>query len=258
MTSPEEIVKAVSEALERLGGPGAVGYSGGKDSIVLKHVLRPLADRLLYVWINPGAELPHMRAFIERQEVTEIRSDQAGRFRQLGLPARVIPIFNTPNGAIKDREPQRVMLADHIACCADLRSRPGFEFVRQRGLRVLLHAQRNADGCVQPWAGDTRLYVMAPLWDWSDEAVARYIEAHGVELPAQYAAGYPDSLECWNCTAEISAPRFRYLQTHYPAHWQQLREGLAVVYSAVGFELQRHKEALDLAFNAPVPEEINR
>lgn len=258
MQSPEQVVQQVSEALDAAGSHGVVGFSGGKDSVVLKHILGPLGNRLTYVWINPGAELPHMREFIERHGVTEIRSDQAARFRALGLPARVIPIFNTPNGTIKDREPQRVMLADHVACCADLRSRPGFEFLLQRGLTVLVHAQRSADGCLAPWAGDPTIQALAPLWHWSDQDIIDYIAVHGLELPAQYAEGYSDSLECWNCTAEVSAPRFRYLHKHYPAHWRQLQQGLAVVYDAVGHELQRHREALDLAFTAPVPEEVIR
>jgi sulfate adenylyltransferase subunit 2 len=35
-------------------------FSGGKDSIVLAHLLEPLKDYFYLVWVNTGAALPHM------------------------------------------------------------------------------------------------------------------------------------------------------------------------------------------------------
>lgn len=199
-----------------LTGVAVVGFSGGKDSVVLRQVLAPIASRLLFAWVTPGATLPHMREFILQQGVIELRSNQAARFQGLGLPSRVIPIHNTPAGLNRHIQPARPLLADWISCCVDLRWRAAFDCARRMGHSVLVNGQRGADGCERPVSPDPALTVLSPLWDLTDAEIAEYIEAHQLTLPQQYAAGYFDSLECWNCTAEVSAPQFQYLRANHP------------------------------------------
>lgn len=115
------------------------------------------------------------------------------------------------------------------------------------GHSVLVNGQRGADGCDRPGSPDPALTVLSPLWDWTDTDIGGYIEIHQLRLPQQYAAGYPDSLECWNCTAEVDRKRFEYLRANHREEWEHLQRGLRVVHGAVSEELQRGAKALDLA-----------
>lgn len=236
--------RLVEDALQR-HGRGVVGFSGGRDSVVLRHFLRDFADRLVFVWVNPGAALPHMEAFVRAQGVVELQSDQAGRFAALGLPSRVVPIFNTPNGRDPEPEPaHRAMLADWVACCRDLRFAPTFDYLGSNRITLLVHGQRRAEGHQKPFEG-APFEAIGPLWDWSDEEVSDYAERHQLPLPEQYGMGYASSIECWNCTAAVTPAKFAYMAKRYPEHWKVLRSALDAVYAATETELDKYKAALE-------------
>jgi 3'-phosphoadenosine 5'-phosphosulfate sulfotransferase (PAPS reductase)/FAD synthetase len=237
---------AVSEALER-HDRATVWFSGGKESLVLKHLLQPWSDRLEYVWVNTGAMLPHMREYVLRHGVTEVQSDQAERFRRVGLPSRIVPIFNTPLGVMAQNSPGRPMFTDWLNCCAALRSLPLIEHARSRGATLYVHGQRAEDGCTLSTAPDG-LEALDPLRTWTEPQVYEYLERHGIELPPQYGLGYRDSGECWNCTAELGVDRLQYLAAVYPDLWRQLKPVLWAVYGAVTTEWNKHREGLDMVF----------
>lgn len=239
-------------ALESVGaalnkhGRGVVGFSGGKESVVLKHLLAPFKEVLEFVWVNPGASLPHMAEFVRSHGVTEVSSDQAHRFTSLGLPTRVIPIFNTRVGLHQERgNDDRLMLTDWVSCCHDLRLKPGVDFMHSRGISLLVYGQRADDGfAFSNLPGNDEL--IAPLWHWSTVQVMGYIEANSLALPEQYSMGCSASIECWNCTAEAKPERFKYLAQQYPKRWAALAESLASVRSTWMRELR----ALDSAMAA--------
>lgn len=237
---------AVEGALSR-HGRGVVGFSGGKDSVALMHLLHPFKDRLEFVWANPGASLPHMEAFVQKLGVRELRSDQSAQFSRAGLPARLVPIFNTPDGLHSKLEPRyRLMLSDWVSCCKALRAAPVLDYMKREGVTLLLHGQREEDGVSLP-NYSSEVETLGPLWDWTDLEVWGYLASNRLEIPEQYAQGYSDSLECWNCTAQIDPERFAYLATHYPSHWELLRFSLRKVYGAVAEELGRSNRALSMA-----------
>ncbi len=214
---------AVVEALER-HGRGALFFSGGKESVVLEHMLRPYRDRLTLLWVNTGAMFPHMadvvRAFGKDWHLAEVPYDQAARFQAAGLPARIVHVANTPAGQLMDVGPRgRVMLSDWVSCCATLRGAPMLEYLRRERITPLIHGQRRADNTMASFGPAAE--VLAPLWGWSDAQVYEYLEAHGLPLPEQYPEA-PDSLECWNCTAEVKAERIRFMRRRYPEQLAQL------------------------------------
>jgi 3'-phosphoadenosine 5'-phosphosulfate sulfotransferase (PAPS reductase)/FAD synthetase len=241
----EASLARVARAMEK-HSRAVVGFSGGKESLVLKHLLQPWADRLEYVWVNTGAMLPHMREFILGHGVTEVMSDQADRFRRVGLPSRIVPIFNTPLGVMTQRSPERLMLTDWVNCCAALRTQPLIDAARARGLTLYVHGQRLADGVLLTTPGD--LKSLDVLREWSEAQVYEYIERNEIALPPQYALGFRDSGECWNCTAELDASRVRYLESEYPELWGRLKPALRQVYGAVAGEWNKHKDTFDAVF----------
>lgn len=226
-------------------------FSGGKESVVLAHMLRSYRQKFDLVWVNTGAMFPHMvefvRSFREDFNFVELKSDQAARFRACGLPARIIPIFNTPAGLATQREPRdRLVLCDWTGCCFDLRVRPALEYARAQGINLLVHGQRHEDG-VSGCFGAQGAETFAPIWDWSAEQVDAYIARHNLRLPEQYAAGYRDSGECWSCTATLDPARFRWMWKRYPELMAQLKPTLAAVCGCVVDEWERAREAFDAA-----------
>ena len=43
-----------------------LAFSGGKDSLVCLHLCRDYRDKIDVCWVNTGAMLPHMAAFIRK------------------------------------------------------------------------------------------------------------------------------------------------------------------------------------------------
>lgn len=231
-------------------GRAAVGFSGGKESVVLAHLLEPYRDRVTLVWVNTGAMLPHMADFVrsygDRFDLAEIRSDQGARWASVGVPSRIVPIFNTQLGHMAEVGTPRILLTDWITCCAALRSAPLLEYMAAHGMVLFIHGQKQADN-VRPFLNwPPSLGRLDLLWDWSDDDVWRYIEANRLALPMQYQEGYPDSFECWNCPAEVKEGRVEFLARLYPDKAEQLGQIIAEVYGTVTAEMAK----LDPIFRA--------
>lgn len=50
----------------KLGGQVYVSFSGGKDSVVLLHLVRRLYPDVLGVYIDTGLEYPELRKFVKK------------------------------------------------------------------------------------------------------------------------------------------------------------------------------------------------
>lgn len=245
-----EQIAAIFEKHERV----QVDFSGGKDSIVLAHILERYKERFELVWVNTGAMFPHMEKFVreygKRYRLVEVMGNQDERFKVAGLPAYVVPITYTPIGIHElKRRSSSVVINDWITCCVVVRSKPSFDHAKEASNTVILHGQREEDGGGYPH-NEIRdgVELFGPIYDWTSTQVMAYIEQHGLELPEQYHyAGVKladlkeeiSSLECWNCTANLSVPRINYMRERYPELLEQLRPRIKAVYGAVLNEMER-------------------
>lgn len=240
------VMRDMRSALEGLARHerAAVMFSGGKESLVVAHMLKPYREKLTLVWSNTGAMFPHMadfvRAFADEHgyELVVVHSDQEGYFSQFGWPARIIPIHRNPAGKIKT--------GPWGACCTRLRSKPILDWMFLHGVRAIVHGQRAQDDVPISFVGQCE--EIAPLWTWSEEDVYGYLQEHGIALPEQYGQGYADSGECWNCTAEIDPERFKWMRARYPALLVQLVPRIATVYGEVDSVMSEFRPGFDTAF----------
>lgn len=227
----------------------ALLFSGGKESVALAHMLKPYRDRLTLVWVNTGMMFPHMaefvRGFAERHgyKLAELRSDQGRRFATHGLPSKILSTHNSRMAMACEENPKpRLLLTDHAGCCSELRYKPVIEWMLLTGTKAVIHGQRAEDKRRPRF--DRQFAEIAPLWDWSGEDVYEYLRANDLELPEQYGAGYADSGECWNCTSEINAERFRWMGKRYPDLLVRLVPVLADCYGVLRDQMDQIEPGL--------------
>lgn len=197
-----------------------LGFSGGKESVALAHMLEPWRDRVTLLWVNTGVMALHMVKFVrgygERFTLEEIASPNLiEHWQAMGTPAEVFAMGNL-TGSTQPR------LQPWMHCCHLIRQEPVNAILRaQPGPCCFINGQRRQDRDGATVAGlksklPAAVEVVMPLASWSEADVFAYIVAHGLTLPQQYGDGYPDSIECLICPAPMKAERLRYLRRHHP------------------------------------------
>ena len=196
-----------------------LGFSGGKESIVLARMLEPWRARVTLLWVNTGHMAAHMVEFVrgyrERFELIELASPSlVEHWQALGPPVDVAPAASFEG----TRLPR---FQTFHQCCFAIRQAPINAFLREQpGRTCFVNGQRRDDHGAT--FGGLRLGLPAstelvmPLAAWSEADVYADIERHGLTLPPQYAEGYPDSIECTVCPAQPWPPRMAYLRRRYP------------------------------------------
>jgi 3'-phosphoadenosine 5'-phosphosulfate sulfotransferase (PAPS reductase)/FAD synthetase len=213
-------------------GPSRVAllYSGGIESSLLLRLMEPWRSQVRVYTVRTGAEFPHMVEFIDRKlsdwDHRVIHSDLAASFRDLGIPASVVPIEHLrgigEQANITERSPRIVPW--HF-CCTRNRAVPGYEAIGADGLRDVIHGQRAGDWPTKDpkpltWSDVSKeppviLRFHHPLWDVSRAQVQEAVTELGIELPAHYAE-YPSSLDCSICPSSLTTRRRAWMEKRYP------------------------------------------
>lgn len=197
-----------------------LSYSGGAESGLLLHLLRPFRPRFTALWVNPGA-LPHEAEHVRRQAAggpfVEVPSDRQAFWRRHGLPSALVPsrqmtVF--PSDTPMPRPP----IVPLGACCYGVRTSPAEGWCAQNGVTMFIHGQRRGEGSGMFAASPRPFSLWAPLARWTRSEVMRRVAHHGVPLPVQYGEGFPESFECAVCPANLGAARLAFLRRHYPDH----------------------------------------
>lgn len=204
----------------------AMGYSGGAESGLLLHLLRPLRGMLSVVWVNPGAlphEAEHVRQAVEGwPRFVEIGSDREAAWREQGLPTFLLPLAHAPALAGDGPRPSRPLTTYH-ACCVAVRNAPLDRWAAANGVSLIIHGQRRGEGS-DMYAPNLIPPRWGPLAAWTRADVLARVVHHGVLLPRQFEEGYPQSFECAVCPADFSPARLAFLRRHYPdEHAESLR-----------------------------------
>lgn len=225
-----------------------LAFSGGEASLICLDLLADHRARIELVWSNSGAALPAMREFVLSHDVKELRSNQAALFTSAGIPARIVPVINSPVGRLVEGIAEGPRITDWPSCCRRLLVQPIFEHL---GQGLLITGQRLGPTHYRVFDEPPQgIELLDPLRNWTDADVLAYSKAKGLALPSQYDKGYANSIECANCPALVRADRFQYLAAHHPESWESTRLNLGLIGAAVRLE----SEYQDRAFAAVFPE----
>lgn len=204
---------------------GVAPHLGNAGSEVLRHMLSPLGDQVVFVRVNTEATLGTERTYFAERGVLELHSKQSLRFETVGLPSKIVPLAHTPVGSPNGLA-TGVRISDSASCCAELRGAPVHEYMRREGIRHLIAPLAPGDAERMPLGWGSDVLLLTPLETWTQADLTAYVKRHQLELPRL-------SGTCWNCPAHTTTDRIHFLRQNHPEKLVELRSSLEAVYGAV-------------------------
>lgn len=215
-------------------------FSGGRDSIVLLHILEPYLDEILVIWVNTGAayestlkQMGQVRSNVPN--FFEVTTDQPLDVQTWGYPTDVLPVRHDIQlyGA---KEPK---LQTTISCCTKNIWLPTQLCLKDKGIKVCYIGSREDESMHDSrWDGlRAGIEWKFPLRKWTSQMVHDYVKKHNLLLPPYYGDGEEKSRDCWNCTGylwerKVSISRLPFYQR------EEVLERLSKIHDIVQGELE--------------------
>jgi phosphoadenosine phosphosulfate reductase len=236
-----------------------IQFSGGKASLAVLYLCRPILDRATVYFGDTGIVYPHMVEFVHRtcaklgaklkviSPPMPIEKWQAER----GLPSDLLPIEATwEMAALKGPNHSPQKLQTIFSCCGHMLWMPIHNAMIEDGIQVIIRGSKASDHHVTTpdrHVDERGVLYSNPIWKWTDDEVFAFLKKVGAEIPDHYTVTN-NSFDCILCTAFLNSPgaseRLKYTKLKYPDVWPELRRRLNVVREVIDSE----REKLDEAF----------
>lgn len=216
----------------------ALHFSGGKDSLALVYLLRPLWNSVTLYHLDAGDLLPEIREIVLHvadMVPSFVRIESNADMWQManGLPSDLVPVSHTPTGLVLGMADRPIV--DRFSCCAGNLWRPLHDRMIADEVTLVIRGTKRADLARLPHYGgktDVPYALWLPLLEWSHEQVFAYLREVGAPIPRLYQTRV-NSPECATCPAWWSEGRAAYLSEHHPDLATIYRHKLADVAAAV-------------------------
>ena len=235
LTVEQRAAMAVTEIAQNIMGKRtALSLSGGKDSLTLLDLIRPLlfTEDITVFWMNTGDPIPETEAAVREAIKTvpkfiEVKADVLTWKQANGIPTDLLPSTCEPGGIIYGRSD--TLMTTRWVCCFENKLAPFMHAIRAEGIEVLIRGTKRADAGRVPFEGDANgLQVLLPLRDWSQEDVFTYVKMKGIQLSKVYDTFKSETVsgpDCLHCTAVWSDNKAAYLkQLHPEVHAEYIRQ----------------------------------
>ena len=229
----------------------ALQFSGGKDSLVLLHMMQPFWSDLTVYYVNSGDSFPETDELMAAvQTIVPNFIKVPGRKRLveqvLGWPSDVL----TSNSSDVAHELGEVgpKLVDRYKCCFHSLMEPLHERMLADGIEVILRGQRNNDTLQSPVrSGDVvdGFTIIFPLADLTEEQVFAYLDEHNIPVPRFYTEGMSSGGDCMRCTAWLEHGQAKYLNKFHPQTAKLVFQRLAEIKKATDEKYERLLKALE-------------
>ncbi|MEG1256638.1 MAG: phosphoadenosine phosphosulfate reductase family protein [Clostridium sp.] len=171
-----------------------IAFSGGKDSIVLKHLIQRAGIECEFIYSQTSVDPPELIYYI-REHHKDVKFQSYGKFKDT---QQTITMWNLI--------PRKLMPPSRMVryCCDFMKERTGEEgdtvFL---GVRWAEGSKRSKQSMVGFWKGKT---VVRPMIEWTDEDIWEYIHKYNLPYCKLYDQGFK-RIGCIGCPLSSNQKR---------------------------------------------------
>lgn len=259
----EHALDVIREFVEHEGVNGVyVSFSGGKDSLVLLHLVRSIYPDVPAVFANTGIEFPEQVKFVRTfPNVTEVHPikhfPKILHDNGIVYPSKEVAMYikaakggatyavNGLKGFDKEGKENRyksrfkkwAYLMDcgvkiSPDCCELMKERPMRDYEKQNGKSPIIGTRaeesfRRAVGWMKSGCNSfaDNHAKSTPLALWLESDVLRYIDKNGIKLSPMYTDGGMRRTGCMFCPVPIAHADYsniEYARTHHPKMYETI------------------------------------
>jgi 3'-phosphoadenosine 5'-phosphosulfate sulfotransferase (PAPS reductase)/FAD synthetase len=216
----------------------AVAFSGGRDSLVALHLARKINPDIPVMLVNTGIEFPesliYVRQLAEKWNLNYHEVKPHVNFWSL-VEEQGVPVAGRGNTTFMKDLAQRADVKLSNSCCRRMKETPARQFYREHrtegvvtGLRVdesLMRKLNFADYGALRYSSTYETLVSWPLYAWTSQDIADYIQANDLPLNPLYSQGY-GRVGCWACMQDMfyKDSRLFTLQQQHPKLYATMRK----------------------------------
>lgn len=259
----DHALEVIREFVAHEGENGVyVSFSGGKDSLVLLHLVRSIYPQIPAVFANTGIEFPEQVKFVRSfQNVTEVHPIKhfPKIIKEEGIvyPSKEVAMYvrdakkgcryaiNGLNGLdkygkenrYKSRFKKWAYLIDcgvkiSPDCCDIMKEKPLRDYGEQNGKSPIIGTRaeesfRRAVGWMKSGCNsfNGKRFKSTPLSLWMESDVLRYIDENGIKMSPMYIYGGMKRTGCMFCPVPIAHGDYsniEYARIHYPKMFETI------------------------------------
>jgi phosphoadenosine phosphosulfate reductase len=229
----------------------ALQFSGGKDSLALLHLLKPVLDKITVYNLNTGDSCPETVAVIEDAKTwipnfVQVQSDVHAWKATNGWPTDLVPARAHAIGLLYNMNP--FPLSNRFDCCHQNLMIPMHEAAVRDGVDLFIRGTKQADTGRVPHEGPIEggAHVWLPIRDWSHDDVFTYLrDVSAMSNPIYDHFKAISAPECLHCTAWWDDGKSRYLKALHPEIFREYQQNLRTIVNTIGSHLNDLKSELE-------------